>query len=82
MSSSNTKLITNTIISCIYKHDYKLTSSQKRALAILINCKYIGCCSSKHKDNVDYLLISELMDIVKCDKCFELGNCGKLIQII
>lgn len=75
MSITNTKLITDTIISHIYHQDLTLTSTQKRALAILINCGYKGCCGSKHETNIDYLLISELMDLIKCDEYFEYANC-------
>lgn len=72
----NSKLITSTIISHIYKQHINLSSTQKRALSILINTNYEGCCSCNHESDVDYCLMLELTDIINDDSCFEFTHCN------
>ena len=73
---SDSKLITNTIFAYIYHQKCNLSPEHKRALAILINCDYKGCCGCKSPGNINYLLIEELMEIVNAKDCFEFANCG------
>lgn len=72
----NSKLITSTIISHIYKQNINLPATQKHALSILINTNYEGCCSCNHESDVDYCLMLELTDIINDDSCFEFTHCN------
>lgn len=68
-------LLTESILVCIIKNNITLSDNDKRALSIIINSNYSGCCGCEIYDE-EYYQMKELTRIIESEKYYGYSNCG------